>query len=330
MKHPEFKWVNVAFEGVFNRKFLPDINKLGSPEGKEETYATYFRYDEDMHNHFHKIGSVKGFKGKAYADWLPIDIDSDDLEEAQMYLIQLINNLAAYDIDESTCKFYFSGSKGFHVMIPTEYFKAEPSEDIHKRMKNVALKLSDGIKIDTAIYDKTRIFRLPNTRHGKSGLYKVPIESREARNLSIIEIQHHAVIPREEIETDDYFDPSKELTEIYHGEIEQNKKVDNDNNLKVKVKICMSTLMKGVGSGERDNVGVRVASHLTQSGLTPKMMQVALDEWNESNDPPLDDGELSRIFRQGLEGYEFGCFDDILKVNCNKECIFYKEEWRRF
>ena len=59
-------------------------------------------------------------------------------------------------------------------------------------------------------------------------------------------------------------------------------------------------------------------------------MYAALDEWNKTNDPPLEDYEVNRIFEQGLQDYEFGCHDPILKEHCNKECIFYKEEWGRF
>jgi len=328
MRHPDYRYVNVAVEGVHNRKGIYDIRKLGDPSGKTETYCTYFRYNDEMVKHFRKRRSVAGYQGKAYADWLPIDIDSDDLQQAQMMLQRLIYNLEAYDIDLNTCRFYFSGSKGFHVMIPSQYFGAEPSKDIHKRFRKVAIELAKGIDIDTAIYDKTRILRLPNTKHGKSGLHKVELYPFEATTLDIRDIQQKALIPTERLEIEKEFDPSEELTELYHEDL--NKKKINGEQGKTKVKVCMSKLMTGVGQGERDNVGVRVASHLRQSGLTPKMIYAALEEWNKTNDPPLDDDEIDRIFEQGLQDYEFGCHDEILKTHCSKECIFYQEDWGRF
>lgn len=327
MRYPDYKYVNVAVGGVFNRKGIYDITKLGNATGKEETYCTYFRYNDEMATHFNQKGSVSGYTGKAWSDWLPIDIDSQDLDEAQMYLQHLVANMNDYEIDSNACRFYFSGSKGFHVMIPSAYFGAEPSEDINKRFRKIAIKLANGISIDTAIYDKTRIFRLPNTINSKSGLHKIELYPFEAMSLSIEDIKRRAEAPSERLEVEKDIDTSEELSELYHESL--NKQTAKGEQANVKTKICMSKLMTGVGQGERDNVAVRVASHLRQSGLTPKMMYVALNEWNLSNDPPLDDDALSRIFQQGLKEFEFGCHDYILKAHCSKDCLFYQEDWRR-
>ncbi|GGJ48848.1 primase C-terminal domain-containing protein [Virgibacillus salexigens] len=327
MIYPEFKYVNVAVEGVHNRKGIYDISKLGNPTGKKETYCTYFRYDDEMHEHFQQKGTVSGFQGKAWADWLPIDIDSDDLQEAQDLLTTLCRNLQDYEIDINCCRFYFSGAKGFHVMIPSAIFQAKPQQDIHKRFRKVALELSKGINIDTSIYDKTRIFRLANTINSKTNLHKIELYPFEATALTIEDILERAKEPSEKLEIETEYDISEELSEVYQEDLQKQKE---NSKTKVRSKICMSNLMQGVGEGERDNVGVRVASHLKQSGLTPKMMWVALDEWNESNDPPLTTDELERIYEQGLQDYQFGCHDPILKQNCSPDCIFYKKEWARF
>ena len=118
MRHSDYKYVNVAVGGVFNRKGIYDFRQLGNPSGLSEGYCTYFRYNDDMKAHFKNVGSVKQYRGSAFADWLPIDIDSDDLQQAQYYLQHLVQNMDDEGIDTSCCRFYFSGSKGFHVMIP--------------------------------------------------------------------------------------------------------------------------------------------------------------------------------------------------------------------
>jgi len=330
MEFPEFKYVNVAMNGVHNRKGIYDITKLGDPTGLNETYCTYFRYNDEMKEHFEQKETVSGYQGRAYADWLPIDIDSDDLQEAQDSLGILCSNLENNDVDINACKFYFSGSKGFHVMIPSGMFMAIPMEDIHKRFRKVAVELCKGLNIDTSIYDKTRIFRLANTINNKSGLHKIELYPMNATKLSIEEIKELAKKPGDKLEIENEYDISEELKELFYEDLNKQKTNNNDGKTKTRSKICMSSLMQGVGAGERDNVGVRVASHLRQSGLTPKMMFVALDEWNSTNDPPMTDDELSRIYDQGLQDYEFGCFDPILKANCNPNCLFYKKEWNRF
>ena len=329
MLYSDYKYVNVATGGVFNRKGIYDLTKLGKPIGKPETYCTYFRYNDEMAVHFNKRGTVSGYTGKAWSDWLPIDIDSQNLDEAQMYLQQLVENMNDFDIDSNACRFYFSGAKGFHVMIPSAYFQAAPSEDINKRFRKVALKIATGINIDTSIYDKTRIFRMENTINAKTGLHKIELYPFEAMSLSIADIKNRATSPVERLEIEKDIDTSEELSKLYSEPLDAKKGVGSGEQTKVKTKICMSKLMTGVSEGGRDNVGVRVASHLRQSGLTGKMMFAALCEWNKTNDPPLDDDALSRIYQQGLKEFEFGCHDHILKAHCSSECLFFKKDWGR-
>ena len=101
MRHADYKYVNVAVGGVFNRKGIYDFRQLGDPSGLNESYCTYFRYNDDMKDHFQSMGSVKKYHGSAFADWLPIDIDSDDLQQAQYYLQHLVQNMDDEGIDTS-------------------------------------------------------------------------------------------------------------------------------------------------------------------------------------------------------------------------------------
>ena len=312
MNYPDFRYVNVAVDGVHNRKGIYDITKLGDPSGKKETYCTYFRYNNEMYDHFSERNTVGGFQGKAWADWLPIDIDSDNLQEAQDFLTSLCTNMQDYDIDLNICRFYFSGAKGFHVMLPSGVFGAEPSEDIHKRFRRVAVELARGISIDTAIYDKTRIFRLPNTINAKTNLHKIELYPFEALSLSIDDILERAKEPVDKLDIETDYDHSVELMELYHEDFSKPKE---NRQFASKYKQSMNRLMQGVGRGERNNIGIRVASHLYQCGLPPKMMYAALEEWNNTNDPPLTDDELDIIFEQGMKGYWYGGNDPIIKDN---------------
>lgn len=329
MNYPDFKYVEAAINGANNRNHVGNISALKDLTGRKECYMTYFRYNEEMIDHFREKKSVGGYKGQAYADWLPIDIDSPDLQEAQDNLKRLVQNLEDYEIDTNTCRFYFSGSKGFHVMIPSQLFGAAPSLDIHKRFRNVALTLARGINIDTAIYDKTRIFRLPNTINGKSGLYKIELYDFQAMTMPIKDILEMSNQPGEKLDIEAEYDLNEDLKAIFEAPLDQGSKRRDGKVEGARAKLCVQQLMQGVGQGQRDNVGIRVAAHLKQSGLTKRMMWAALEEWNDSNDPPLETYELERIYDQGLNHYEFGCHDHILKAHCNKDCIFYKQEWGR-
>lgn len=323
MEHPTFRFVDTALNGVNSRNNLKDIHQVKGYQGTTDSFMTYFRYNNEMALHFREKRSVGGYQGQAYADWLPIDIDSESLQEAQDSLTKFVQNLGSFEIDPSICRFYFSGSKGFHVMIPSRLFGACPSSDINKRFRAVALSLAKGIKIDTSIYDKTRIFRLPNTINSRSNLYKIELYPFQALHSPIREILHMAKRPGERIQVKKEFTENEQLKEIYHAPLGAVRK-DKGSVEGVKAYLCMKKLNEGVGSGQRDNVGVRVASHLKRSGLSKPMIWAGLEAWNDLNSPPLQKQELERIYEQGLSQYEFGCNDHILKAHCDKRCIFYK------
>ena len=316
--------VDVAVNGVQNRNKIHQVDVLDT-WGKKltDTYTTYFRYTTDMVDHVKETGSVKDFKGSAYSPWIPFDIDSKDLREAHKQLIQLLRNINKYGVSVDSCKIYFSGSKGFHVMLPSELVGVEPSEDIHMRFRNFTSTLAKGIKLDTSIYDKVKLFRLPNTINSKSGLYKIRLNAFEIQSLNTEEIKNLAVNPRKEWEPNPV-QVNEELRNMYWSETRRSETPNADRTEGVRVKKCLHRMMQGVDEGNRDNIGLRVATHLKASGLSAKMIWAALGEWNEQNKPPLTEKEIERIFRQGLQQYEFGCNDPVLSDYCDKTCLFYK------
>ena len=320
----DYVFVDVAKDGVHNRNKIFRYDLLDT-WGKNlvDTYTTYFRYTDEMVEHVNDTGSVKGFAGKAYSPWIPFDIDSKDIREAHKQLIHLLGNINKYGVSAEVCRIYFSGSKGFHVLLPSSLVNVEPSEDIHHRFRNFAAKIANGIKLDTSIYDKVKLFRLPNTINSKSGLYKIQLNVFEVQALNAHDIKEMAKNPRKEWETA-VQTANEELLNLYWSEAARSDMPSAERTEGVRIKKCLHKMMQGVTEGNRDNIGLRVATHLKASGLSQEMMWVALNEWNNHNKPPLTEKEIERIFRQGLQQYEFGCNDHILSDYCDKTCLFYK------
>lgn len=132
---------------------------------------------------------MSGYNGAVYSDFLPIDIDSTDLEKAlkdtRVFLLHLNQE---YEVDMKVVRAYFSGSNGFHIELPSALFGFEPSQllpDIFKRL--IQKLLLSGITVDESIYNAVRLWRLPNTLNSKSGLYKIPLTVDEVFNSAIIE-----------------------------------------------------------------------------------------------------------------------------------------------
>jgi hypothetical protein len=81
---------------------------------------------------------------------------------------------------------FFSGSKGFHVGLPTCLWMPEPSADFNRVCRCLAetVAAAAGVTTDVGVYDKVRAFRAPNSRHPKTGLHKRRLAVEELLHLS--------------------------------------------------------------------------------------------------------------------------------------------------
>jgi len=148
----------------------------GRAEVNREAYLSAFTFGSEFCRQLELSGSTRGYKGVCCASSLPWDIDRDgDLECATRDARHLAAFLVdRYGLDDDELSIDFSGSKGFHVGLPTSLWKPQPSAGFNETARQFAEYIAEqvGIKIDTSIYDKVRPFRAPNSRHPKTGLHK--------------------------------------------------------------------------------------------------------------------------------------------------------------
>ncbi|ABU96873.1 hypothetical protein [Thermus phage P23-45] len=77
-------------------------------------------------------------------------------------------------------RLYFSGSKGFHLVVPAEALGMRPQREPEKVLRAMARALAHPkYPLDTSAYSRRRLFRAANTRHGTTGLYKVALSPEE-------------------------------------------------------------------------------------------------------------------------------------------------------
>ena len=121
----------------------------------------------------------------AVGNKLVFDFDSTDHELARKDAIELINRLKQ-DTNLDDIQIYFSGGKGFHVEVELDSFL------LNKEIKAICMFYLQGLQTaDVKVYNPTRIFRLPLTKH-KSGNYKVPLTYDDLLSLSQKEIHEYA------------------------------------------------------------------------------------------------------------------------------------------
>ncbi len=182
----EYVYVDTATGGAFNRNNVMRLSDFSPPEGTPDCFTTYLRFTEELLNYTEQNlspttgnPSVAGYPGPALAEFLPLDFD--DKKDPGKALAEAAHFVKAWEKDwnlpPEALRVFWSGMKGVSVEVPAELFGGfEPSTDIAQRLGVMAAKMTPGAKtLDATIYEKMRLWRVPNTMHGASGLYKVPL-----------------------------------------------------------------------------------------------------------------------------------------------------------
>ena len=153
-------------------------------------YTSTFQFDgPDLH----KAQSISS---------LYFDLDSNE-KKGQEPELALFDARELYDhlvqhIPESAIRIYFSGKKGFHIECEALALGIGPLADLADTFRFIANQLKEelGVQtIDFQCYDPRRMWRIPNTKHQGTGLYKVEITRREL-GLTLDEIKAIAERPR--------------------------------------------------------------------------------------------------------------------------------------
>ncbi len=143
----------------------------------QQAFLSAFMFPAEFRDHMKEHGSTKGYVGRCWSRWLWFDIDNADnpgaaLDDARRLVGFLLER---YALDDELL-ISFSGSKGYHVGLPTSLWRPEPSLLFNKVCRKLAENLAGqcDVTIDSSVYDAVRLFRAPNSRHPKTGLFKRP------------------------------------------------------------------------------------------------------------------------------------------------------------
>jgi hypothetical protein len=157
-------------------------------EPHREAYLSAFWFADDFRRHLDETGSSKGYDGVCWTPFLWFDIDSPDDPECAL---RDARGLAAFllqrypdPLDEDDLLVFFSGSKGYHLGLPT-FWSPKPSIACNRVARRFAevIAAAARVTIDSGVYDKVRLFRAPNSKHPKTGLHKRRLTFAELLNL---------------------------------------------------------------------------------------------------------------------------------------------------
>ena len=325
--------------GVINNSFTRNKFCLKSELNKKieqftgDKYMTIYSYDS-------KDINTCNFVAPLY-----LDFDIDDLEHNYSKLIRdlkiVIYRLKTeLHLEERDIEIYFSGAKGFHIIIDHRILGFEPSRTLNKDLKTIALyfKASTFTKcIDTGIYDYRRLFRVPNTINTKTGLYKVPIMFKDLINMSYEDLLKYASRPHTLMKKPKIYNKKVHdaFYELLHRLSEREKRTVNTSIARQyvsnkKLLPCVEYLLQnGADEGQRNNCTIALASALFQIGHSKEEVIEILEVWNKTkNDIPISDKELyttiNSAYNNSRNDMYYGCsaFRDL--GLCVKGCPIRK------
>ena len=285
-------------------------------------YRSVYTYTEDVIQFKEQTGSIKSYFGERAIDHVPIDIDKGGNSDGHTLDLTraVLMQLKDMDVEDSSFQVYFSGT-GYHINISNEVFNFQTGTHLPLVVRSTMTKLFPDI--DNSIYMRSGIYRVAHTINKKSGLYKIPLTTKEVWSLDADKLKQLAQEPRLEF-------PYEVL--VGDGELEEHI-VSSGHNITAmqnvtepsKVVPCVQTMLnQGPAPGKRHNVILRIVSHLKRHGLPSKFAKVIIDEWNQGS---MDDQEIISLIESAYNGnYRYSCNDATMKDYCSSKCIYFKRK----
>ncbi len=353
--HSTRKFQLVDFAAHYQKGFRNHIVAIRDLAGLVESfkrfgcYATYFCFTDELLTYMSAQGgapSVSGYEGKAWAPYLPIDLDHPELTPALDAARRLSDwFFETWQVDAAALQIYFSGAKGFHLMLDSRVFGRVASSRslpmiFDSLRRHLAQELPEPLRatIDLTIKDRMRLLRLPNTIHEKSQLYKIILSADELRNCDAGQIRELAKQPRPLALTDQtgLFSSvdviaNRAAAQLFQRVQRQLKQLtrkpfayrfhrpDDLTQIQFPCAGAQAIWQSHIEPGSRNNCAIRLASELRLLGLSAEEANDRLRQWKDHNAIEIADEELIRVVRSAYQHrfpYRYGCHDEILKKFC--------------
>ncbi len=274
-----------------------------------EAYLSAFCFGGAFKDHMRGTGSTARFAGRCWSQWLWFDIDRENPAEAIEPTRTLIAHItAAFDLPDGHALVFYSGAKGFHVGIPTAAWDPEPGTDFHRVSRRFAERIAGAadVQVDTAIYDKVRCFRAPNSRHPKTGLHKRCLLTRDlCRPIGWIQEQAQQPATFELPAAPPRSEPARELWAacVADAKREEQARYEQINGSNASQRLNRLTMQfirgEGVDVGERQRRLYSAAANVAELGGPLNLCLALLEE--RALDLGLPPREVQRTIKCGWQ-----------------------------
>lgn len=321
---------------------------VGSPE---PTFVSLYAFDEEGAEYIrnHKTNNTRN-PGRCALPWAPADFDHEaDLETAQRQARAYVAKLQVSGVFSSHIAVWFSAGKGFHVEVPSAYFGSAfttPSRDLPKTVRATMQHLLHPYDTaDFSIYTTESLYRLPYTRHGKTGLYKIRLSLHELLNLTIAQIRDLAQTPDwKRAAARDDFDPRPDPAQIpdaLKGFVRtspaqtatagtasaRSERTTDEGTLPTRFRTCEHHMYQSEPlDGTRHELIRRMVPIMRWRGVSMDGAVALVQSWVDKGTPLSDPDYVARYAREVYaEGYQpHHCSDAVMQQHCDPRCVFFQ------
>lgn len=295
-----------------------------------EKYITAYLYSDDSND--------AELSGDFY-----LDLDSkDDVHLAHEEAKQIVDLLRKY-IPDQFISIYFTGSKGFNILVSGEIINRS-DKNLNHFYKFIASQIKKQLSlttVDMVIYDRSRLLRIPNSWNAKGGRYKIGITIDTLLMLDTESIIEMAATPSDvsfclldEPEREDlekaaaFFDVAWKLFQR-EQESASTHYAEEIRRLPDGVEPPCVEALKGkvLSEGEGRNRALWVLGmHWKRQGIDMGQVGERLHLVNQHYTPPLNDKEFRSILRSvGARDRAVGCSTIELSECCpgRSECWYF-------
>jgi predicted transcriptional regulator len=286
-----------------------------------------------------------------------VDLDCEkDPDKARKEAVALVKTLINdYSIPEEIINIAFSGMKGISISIGHEVFNVEARADLPMIWKSIVKHLASKLNlktVDTKVYERRRLWRLLNSKHQKSGLYKIPLTFTELEKLSIEEIKEKAVKHRPQpfvVAQGSPVPKAVSLFQEHQKKIEEWKQKRKESFGDIEIKSlgedppCVQKLFEQGADEESRNISLfQLAVYWSQKGLSEEeivKLGYGFAKHCKLGVHPFPEGEeIERTVYSAYVGvqdgrYSVGCSSETFALLCDREnCPLFnplKQEWMK-
>lgn len=320
------------------------IDKLKEWQDANPNKAAYFRTVQTF-----ELPNSK--PGETHYCPLYIDLDADNPRDALRDTRLIVDYfLKGFEIEPQV---WFSGNKGFHVQVQGLVFGAEPHSRLSYHWRHFLNRLDSKLGLQTtdkAVYSVPRMWRIGNTKHPKSGLYKTRLNLTEL-SRGIDYIRSVCDKPRRLPFDGEPASASRELSRLY-----QQAKKSYEDSQKIPVvdakeileltkdtPPCVEYLLdNGLAElGTKNRADMALAGYYKDSGTDIKIALNIMGDWAESipaslthvHNPTQRLSQSLRVVRTvyASEKYHFSCGSMLncgMKIDCT-DCPVKKSQARQ-